>query len=385
MLMYTSCGWFFDELSGIETVQVIQYAGRVVQLAEQLFETPFEEQFLNLLEQAKSNLAEYGDGAKIYLRYVKPSIIDLEKVGAHYSISSLFAPYGERADIFSYTVKRTDYHTAEAGKMRMALGRASFTSKVTQECENLTFWVVHFGDHNVAGGVRKSRDSNEYDDMLASISGAFERVDIPEVVRLLDKRFGEKTYSLRSLFRDEQRRIVRTILSSTVAEAEAGYLHLYDQHAALMRFITSLGTPMPREFIAAMEYAVNSLLRRACSAEELDGGRIRNLLREAQANNISLDKTTIEFLLRHKLEVLASRFAADPSNTDKLSDLQHALKIVKQMPFPINLWQPQNYVYGIQTSLFPRIRRRAQRGEGKAQEWLDQFLVLCELLTLHIQ
>ena len=298
MLMYTSCGWFFDELSGIETVQVIQYAGRVVQLAEQLFETPFEEQFLILLGHAKSNLAEYGDGAKIYLRYVKPAIIDLEKVGAHYSISSLFAPYGERADIFSYMVKRMDYHTAEAGKMRMALGKASFTSKVTQECENLTFWVVHFGDHNVAGGVRKSRDSNEYEDMLASISGAFERVDIPEVVRLLDKRFGEKTYSLRSLFRDEQRRIVRTILSSTVAEAEAGYLHLYDQHAALMRFITSLGTPMPREFIAAMEYAVNSLLRRACSAEELDAGRIRNLLREAQANNISLDKTTIEFLLR---------------------------------------------------------------------------------------
>jgi alpha-amylase/alpha-mannosidase (GH57 family) len=92
MLMYTSCGWFFDELSGIETVQVIQYAGRVVQLAEQLFEAPFEEEFLNLLGKAQSNLAEYGDGAKIYLRYVKPSIIDLEKVGAHYSISSLFAP-----------------------------------------------------------------------------------------------------------------------------------------------------------------------------------------------------------------------------------------------------------------------------------------------------
>ena len=30
MLMYTSCGWFFDEISGIETVQVIQYAGRAI-------------------------------------------------------------------------------------------------------------------------------------------------------------------------------------------------------------------------------------------------------------------------------------------------------------------------------------------------------------------
>ena len=384
MLMYTSCGWFFDELSGIETVQVIQYAGRVVQLAEQLFGVPFEEQFLNLLAQAKSNLSEYGDGADIYRRYVKPAIIDLEKVGAHYSISSLFAPYGERTDIFSYTVKRIDYHLADAGRMRMAIGQASFTSKVTQECEILTFWVVHFGDHNVAGGVQKSDGTAEYQEMLSLISGAFERVDIPEVVRLLDRRFGDKTYSLRSLFRDEQRRIVRSILSSTVAEAEAGYLHLYEQHAALMRFITSLGTPMPREFSAAMEYAVNSLLRRACSGEELDGARIRNLLREAQLNSIALDKTTLEFSLRQKLDHLASRLAADPSNVDKLMELQRALTTVKQMPFPINLWQPQNHVYGIQTTLYPRIRRRAQRGEGKAQQWMEQYEILCDLLMLRI-
>ena len=196
--------------------------------------------------------------------------------------------------------------------------------------------------------------------MLAAISGSFERVDIPEVVRLLDKRFGEKTYSLRSLFRDEQRRILRTILSTTVAEAEAAYLQLYDHHAALMRFITSLGTPMPREFAAAVEYAINSLLRRACSAEELDGERIRSLLREAQASNVSLDKTTTEFLLRRKLDALAGRFAAE------------------------NLWAAQNQVYSVQAGLYVRTKRRAQRGDPKAQEWVDAYLNLSELLMIRV-
>jgi hypothetical protein len=384
MLMYTSCGWFFDELSGIETVQVIQYAGRVVQLAEQLFNQPLEDQFLERVAQAKSNLPEYGDGSTIYKRYVKPSMVDLEKVGAHYSISSLFAPYGERTDVFAYTVKRLDYHTGDAGKLRMALGQARFTSKVTQESEVLTFWVVHFGDHNVAGGVQKADGNAKYLDMLTTISGSFERVDIPEVVRLLDKRFGEKTYSLRSLFRDEQRRIVKTILSTTVAEAEAAYLQLYDHHAALMRFITSLGTPMPREFATAVEYAINSLLRQACSAEELDGERIRSLLREAQVSNVSLDKTTTEFLLRRKVETLAGRMAKEPSNLDRLFDLQSALKIVKQMPFPVNLWSAQNHVYSIQGGLYPRTRRRAQRGDSKAQEWVDAYLNLSELLMIKV-
>jgi len=384
MLMYTSCGWFFDELSGIETVQVIQYAGRVVQLAEEILGDSIEERFLEKLSAAKSNLPEYGNGANIYKKYVKPSMVDLEKVGAHYSISSLFAPYGERTDIFSYSVKRLDYHTGDAGKLRMALGQARFTSKVTQDSEVLTFWVVHFGDHNVAGGVQKADGMGNFRDMLESISESFARVDIPEVVRLLDKRFGEKTYSLRSLFRDEQRRIVRTILSSTVAEAEAAYLQLYEHHAALMRFITSLGTPMPREFTAAVEYAINSLLRRACSTEELDGERVRNLLREAQASNVVLDRTTLEFLLRRKIEGLASRFAADPSNIDKLHDLQGVLKIVKQMPFGVDVWSAQNHVYAIQNGLYQRMRKKSQRGDAKAQTWVDSYLALCELLALRV-
>ena len=54
--MYTSCGWFFNDLSGIETVQVLQYAGRALQLAERVFQNGFEEGFLERLEQAKSNL-----------------------------------------------------------------------------------------------------------------------------------------------------------------------------------------------------------------------------------------------------------------------------------------------------------------------------------------
>ena len=163
-------------------------------------------------------------------------------------------------------------------------GRGRFTSKITQESEILAFWVVHFGDHNVAGGVQSPGNEDTYTQMLESISAAFSQVDIPEVVRLLDRRFNNKTYSLRSLFRDEQRRILKIILSGTTAEAEAAYMSLYDHHGALMRFITSLGTPMPREFTAAIEYAFNSLMRRACAADDLNEARIRDLLRESRAS-----------------------------------------------------------------------------------------------------
>ena len=385
MLMYTSCGWFFDDISGIETVQIIQYAGRVVQLAEQLFGKLFEAQFLDLLTAAHSNLPQYGNGADIYRKYVKPAVVDLEKVGAHYSISSLFAPYGERADIFSYTVKRLDYHTRDAGKLRMAVGKANFTSRITQESEILTFWVVHFGDHNVTGGVQHLREEQGYQEMLEELSDAFALGDIPEVVRLLDKRFGGETYSLRSLFRDEQRRILGTILSSTVAEAEAAYLQVYEHHAALMRFISSLGTPMPREFAAAIDYALNSLIRRACTSDRLDGERIGNLLREAQANNVTLDKTTLEYHLRRKVDYLAGRFSSDPSNIGKLDELVSTLKIVQKMPFYVNVWSAQNLVYAFQGGIYLRTLRKAEHGDAKAQEWVDCYRKVSDLLSIHVQ
>ena len=188
------------------------------------------------------------------------------------------------------------------------------------------------------------------------------------------------------LFRsDEQRRIVRIILSSTVAEAEAAYLQLYEHHAALMRFINSLGTPMPREFAAAVEYALNSLLRRACAGDELDGERIRNLLREAQAGNITLDKTTLEFTLRRKIESLTVHFINSPFDLQKLEDLNTALRIVKQMPFAVNLWSAQNRIYATKNQFYEFTRNKAQGGDPKAQAWLESFSKLCELLMIRVE
>jgi hypothetical protein len=141
---------------------------------------------------------------------------------------------------------------------------------------------------------------------------------------------------------------------------------------------------MPREFTAAMEYAVNSLLRRACSGEEFDGDRIKALLREARASNVSLDRTTLEFLIRRRIESLSAQLAADPGNTEKLQALRSALRTGSQMPFSINLWSAQNHVYAMRGSFAPKMRRKALR-DSRAQHWLEEFHGLCEQLTIRAQ
>ena len=214
--------------------------------------------------------------------------------------------------MYSYSVKRIEYHAREAGKLHLAVGTAQLVSKITEESQTLTFGAVHFGDHNIVGAVRPFAGSASYNELLNEMTDAFSRAETPEVLRLLDRAFGEQTYSLRTLFRDEQRHILDRILDSALAETDNAFLDIYRNHAPLMRFISSLGSPMRKEFSAPMEHALNSLLRNAFSNEELDEARVRGLLKEAQYHGVTLDETTLEFTLRRTLERLAKRFGGDP-------------------------------------------------------------------------
>src|SRR5581483_333624 len=154
MLMYTSCGWFFDEISGTETVQVIMYAGRAIQLARDVLGIDLREAFLEKLAQAPSNIPEYGNGANIYRMWVEPAALDLPRVMAHYAISSLFDHNGNHANIFCYQVDVNDVQRLQSGKAQLAIGDANLCSHITQETGHFTYAVLHLGEHNVNAGVR---------------------------------------------------------------------------------------------------------------------------------------------------------------------------------------------------------------------------------------
>jgi hypothetical protein len=376
--MYTSCGWFFDELSGIETVQVIQYAGRVVQLAEQLFEQPFEQEFTRRLAHAKSNIPAHRDGAHIYEQFVKPTMVDLHKVAAHYAISSMFQPNGEDQRIYCYSAKREDFRTFDTGRMRMALGRARFTSEITQNSDELTFGVLHFGDHNMSGGVRVFQGDRAYSDLAQEAADAFSRADLPEVLRVLDKGFGPNIYSLKSLFKDEQRRFLGVVMNSTLDEAATVYRQLYEHHAPLMRYLRDLGIPLPKAFQTTAEYALNANLRRALAQPLIDSERVRGMLDEARMAGVELDATTLEFTFRKSLEELSARFAESPRDPELLREFADTVELIHALPFTSILWVVQNRLYGILQDVAPDMREQAG-GSEEAREWIDRITRVCEI------
>ncbi|MBW1713901.1 MAG: DUF3536 domain-containing protein, partial [Deltaproteobacteria bacterium] len=263
MLMQTSCGWFFNDIGRIEPVQILQHAGRALQLAQEVAGQDLSARFLDILQKAESNQPDLGDGRQIYLRRVQPAVVSLDKVGAHYAISSIFEEYDQQARIYCYLAQRQAGQLLEAGRAKLLLGRAQISSEVTLESAELTFVVLHFGDHNLSCGVRGFQGEEAYQLMVDELSQSFDRADFPETLRLLDKHFGLPAFSLKSLFRDEQRKILNLLLESTLNEAEDVYGRLYEQHAPLMRFLQNAGMPLPRALSAAAEVVLNAGLYRA--------------------------------------------------------------------------------------------------------------------------
>jgi len=367
MLMYTSCGWFFDELSGIETVQVIQYAGRAVQLAQELFGDSLEEEFLDLLSKAKSNILEYRDGRVIYERFVQPAVIDLQKVGAHYAVSSLFEEYPKRTKIYCYSAERKQFECSETGSAKFATGTAYLVSDITQESEHVCFGAIHFGDHNLNCGVRKYQGEEPFECMQKEVSKAFDRADFLNAVRLLDKNFGASTYSLKSLFRDEQRKILCLVTGSALGEAEEIYRQLYNRYAPMMRFLKDSGVPIPGALYSAAEIVLNAAIRRALGDEDLDPAYVGNLLHEANLVGISLQTQSLEYALRKNLENIMGQLRRTPEDAALLEKLRAALSLLPLLPFEVNLWKVQNLFNQIIQSLYPLLHEKATQKDVKAQ------------------
>ena len=382
MLMYTSCGWFFDEISGIETVQVIAYAGRVIQLAQKLAPADQREQietgFLERLVQAKSNLPEHGDGAQIYRKWVKPSVVGLEQVAAHYAISSIFET---GAGKYCYTVDPADYRTVVSGKMQLAMGRAQVCSRITTECDQFTFAVLHMGDHTLNAGVRQNGGGEVYRATMEELTAAFSRGDIPSVIRVLDHHFGGALYSLKSLFRDEQRRIMDHVLESTLQEAEAGLRAIYEHHAPLLRYLSDVNYPRPKALAVAAEFVLNGSLKREFRKEFLDLGEVKNLLNQAKEEGVQLDSEGLSYLMTRKLNGLMQQLRRRPENLGLLRKILSLLDLLKELPFTVNLWRVENLYYEMSKATYPELLAKGQA----PQEWVDAFLELGRTLRIRVE
>ncbi|WP_239462061.1 DUF3536 domain-containing protein [Occallatibacter savannae] len=383
-LMYTSCGWFFDDISGIETVQVIAYAARALQLARELFgeqAADLEPQFLATLAEAKSNVACAGDGARIYKEKVLPLQLGLEQVAAHYAISSIFSSFAEETELFCYRVRRISYEVFTSGRGRLALGRAHISSVITGKAQSFSFAVLHFGDQNITAAVKPyvDEDAAQFEAFVQQASEQVVRADFPDVIRLIDRYYGHVDYSLTSLFSDEQRRIVQLILNSTLWDIESSLTNIYEDHASLLHFLSQAGLPKPPALTLAAEFAINAGLRRALEGEPVDQAMLRSFLQLAKSDKVKLDTTTLSYIADQRMKRAMVELQMSAGSLEMLDRALALARTITELPFELNLWQAQNIWYEIlRTSSYALT---SQAAEDRPQ-WDKEFNELGKCLSI---
>jgi len=384
LLMFTSCGWFFDELSGIETVQVIQYAGRALQILENVTGENLEPAFVERLAQAPSNIPEHKNGKVIYEKFVKPAIIDREKLGAHFAVSSLFEQYPEKGHIYSCTFEQQERQLLEAGKARLIIGRSKVIIDVTRASDVLSYAALHFGDHNVNCGVRYFRGEEAFQELVSEFKEAFSRADFPQLIRLMDRHFGESYYSLKNLFRDEQRKILKQVLVSTGQDIESHYRQISDHYTPLMHFLKDINAPMPVSLKTAVDFILNCDLRREFDSAEPNLERVRLLVEQARTGNVELHRETLGYAIAGHLDRRLEALVAAPDNLPALVHAAEFAEVIRFMEIEVNLWKTQNHYFQMRRTVAVDRKGSADAGDPAAQEWLSHFNRLGEHLGFRI-
>ena len=383
MLMFTSCGWFFDDISGLESVQVIQYAGRALQLARKIFGDGLEFRFMQLLEKAPSNVREHQNGRRIYEKFVKPAMVNLTTVSAHYAMRSLFEEYPLQAAVNCYTVEQNFFKAVSVGRAKLAVGHVCITNTITWESDCLCFGAIHWGDHNISCCISPCPETAALDEQFVNdVFSVFSRAEFPAALLMLEKAIGTSTYSLRHLFRDEQRRILRIILESTLDNVEGVYRQVYETNAPLLLFLKDLMVPAPRALAAAAEYVVNTAIRRAFEEPVLDLQQTQQLLEAAAMHGIALDSALLEITIRRRMEQMFETFQQSPHDLGALSQLDAMAGLLPSFPFEVNLRTAQNIYYQILQTVYPEIQKKAKRRDKKARQWAEVFRALGEKLSV---
>ena len=257
MLMYTSCGWFFSEISGIETTQIMKYAARAIQLAIDFSKKNLEEKFLEILSEAKSNFQEFGNGKNIYENFVKPSIVTTKQIACLWAISSLYEDFEDEENVYCYNVSKKSYKKVQKGSAQFIIGNIEITSKITLQKSNLIFALMQYSGGDFHCTIKEFSTQEEFENLQKDLFKTFLLNPLTEIIRKLDKNFGSEYFTLKDIFIEERKKILQLLLKGKMKKFSQIYQDMYNEGKSSIYQMQNLGLSVPNEFKISAQYALS--------------------------------------------------------------------------------------------------------------------------------
>jgi len=379
MLMYTSCGWFFDEISGIETVQVIQYACRAIQLSKQLTDRDLDGEFQARLEQAPSNVPLYGDGANVYRKLVLPSKTNLSRVGMHYAVSSIFEDEPENLPLFNYQATNEFFVKKEAGEQKLVLGITKVKSLVTRSEKRFAFAVIYLGKHDLIGNLSLDIELDKFAGMQLRMIDAFEDGRLGDVISIMQTYFGPEKYSIWSLFKEEKRKILDTIAKEGMEDLESSLRRTYNRDYPLVNALSNNDIPIPTAYKTTFEYILNADLLKCFQSDRINIKTLERIVGEIERWSLHIeDPGNVERLAGESIFRELQRVSNERDNLKRIQRLNRLFPILAKFKLEPNLYLSQNFYFKMSLEHKEEVHLELNA------EWLEQFSLLGDNLGVKV-
>jgi hypothetical protein len=367
LLMYTSCGWFFNDLAGLETIQILRYAARAADLLAELGEKPPLDRFLEVLGEARSNRSEEGDGRQIWERHVEPSRVDAHRVVAHLALVQLLRDGDPATELAGHqVVERTGEHL-DRGGLSACAGTLELAHRRTGRRTRHAYAALHLGGFEVFGAARELEEGDDASDAVAALSDAFTSGErVTALLRLVVEGFGPQEFGLDSALPDAADQLVQHAADALAARFAAAYDQLREDHADTFSALITAGYTLPADLRAPVEVALTRRLETdlAEAASSEDDSAYRAALataRVAERQGLEIASPRARSVMGLAVD-RAVEAAVASAGAEAVGDAMALLSLARELHVVPDLDHAEELVYDALTSaaLTPERRRQLE-------------------------
>jgi hypothetical protein len=399
--MYTSCGWFFADLAGLEALIVLQHAARAIQLANELGYREMEGKFVNCLSEGNSNLPEMGDGRQVYQSLVKPKCVTLEKIVNHFAISSLFDDGAREKKIFSYRVESLNYERIEKENSLLVLGQVRVISDVIPEPREFLFGLTRSAQDIFRTWVSEQGESFVFDALRAGCLESLEKGE-EEMSRALTSLLGNRILTIRDVFKEERQAIFQKLIEKELKEHCRIYAELFDKTRKAIEALARGGLEIPYEIRVAAEVTLSERFLHEVKEMERDfrstmeRGEIDRIIEEAREYGFQLrmdePSRTMNEMLNDKMEVLQKAVTqyfspvpdADGVLSEKVEQVIRFLDLAERWGFELSEQDAQNRMAEMLDQWAGNLEK-SWWGDGTGRPIPHTFITLAEKLGFNVE
>jgi alpha-amylase/alpha-mannosidase (GH57 family) len=381
MLMYTSCGWFFSDISGIETVQNLRYAARAIELAEPFAPLDLGAVLLENLARAQSNVPSHQDGRHIWERQVRPSRVAADDAVARLLLEGALGREVTPQARYRWNLT-PDPIVRESG---LVLAGVLAVSQVTGE-------TIRF-----AGGCR--RDGRF--DLLAGIapwpaSDGWSRFVEETRVALgpggtdlsaWAGRRGARLVRLRHFLADERRAILEEMLTETQGSLWQACDLLCAEALPAAEAMVGVGMPLPAWLKATLEATWSRQLVEAL--EKLDGvtdparyAGPMDLVAQARFLGLTLDLAPAS-AWSHRMLVNRLEIIAGGTDVQAWQEFLELLQITTRLVLPVPERALQDRMFAVLRDRVPRLLDGLRDPRDEAYSLVTAILAVASRLDLN--